>query len=196
MNIDESQSAAPTQSPAPASPNSKSSSMNETLLTMAAFIRVFLGCSDHQAAVLALWIAHTYCFDSLFLTPYLEIFSPENQSGKSVCLRLLSMLCHKAWLPAGLNSTRLINRIVNYRPTLLLDNWNTLLRPSDSQSILGFLQAGTRDESYYPVSAEEENCDRTIFCPKAFAGPGRLPASLAPRCIPIALRRLTPTEPG
>src|SRR5437016_7255026 len=69
MNIDESQSAAPTQSPAPASPNSKSSSMDETLLTMAAFIRIFLGCSDHQAAVLALWIAHTYCFDSLFLPP-------------------------------------------------------------------------------------------------------------------------------
>jgi hypothetical protein len=189
MNTYESQSGSLAQSPDQALP-----SMDQTLQQMADFIRKFLVCSEQQRTILVLWIVHTYCFDHFPLTPYIEIFSPENQSGKSVCLRLLKLLCNKPWLPAGLNPTRLINRTINYQPTLLLDNWNTVLRASESHSMIGFLNAGSVDESYYPVNPDDHYSDRLIFCPKAFAGAGRLPASLADRCIPIVLRRNKPKE--
>src|SRR5207248_1084249 len=55
-------------------------------------IRQYLVCSDHQLTVLALWVLHTYCHRSFPVTPYLNICSAENQSGKSICLQLLCML--------------------------------------------------------------------------------------------------------
>jgi hypothetical protein len=169
-------------------------SIDQTLQGMEDFISKFLVCSDHQRTVLVLWIVHTHCYDYFPVTPYLAISSPENQSGKTVCLRLLHLLCNKAWMPGGVNAARLINRIASHQPTLLLDNWNTILRASDAQSMVGFLNAGSAHDSHYPTHSTDQNFDRSIFCPKAFAGPGRLPASLADRCIPIALRRRKPKE--
>ncbi|SRR5581483_11403910 len=36
------------------------------------FIRAFLRCDDHQLAILALWIANTWCFSRFLTIPYLE----------------------------------------------------------------------------------------------------------------------------
>src|SRR5437773_1839298 len=59
---------------------------------MAKFMGKFLVCSDHQTTVLMLWVVHTYYFDYLPGTPYLNICSAEKQSGKTVCLQLLRLL--------------------------------------------------------------------------------------------------------
>jgi hypothetical protein len=193
-------------------------SMAQILDDISALIRQYLFCSEDQLTVLALWVVHTYGFEYFSVTPYLNICSPESQSGKTVCMSLLDLLCHKPWMPSGLTPARLISRLTNSQPTLLLDNWDTFFRASDSQSIVGFLNAGSAygnrfvtrpdhrdsDESIhrnrygYPVVTRPGNqeSDKSIFCPKAFAGQGRLPASLADRCLSIVLQRRKPTEPA
>ena len=166
----------------------------QTLDQIDAFLQRYLVCSTQQRTILVLWIAHTYCFDRFPVTPYLEIYSPEKQSGKTVCLRLLKLLCNHAWLPVGVTPSRLIIRIASSRPTLLLDNWNTVFRPSGSQSIVGFLDAGATQGNYYSFNPDNDYSDFPVFCPKAFAGHQRLPAPLADRCFPILLRRLKHKE--
>src|SRR5579864_1041475 len=56
------------------------------------FIARYLHCSEHQRTVLALWVLHTHCIGAATLTPYLAIRSDRRQSGKTLCLQLLSLL--------------------------------------------------------------------------------------------------------
>ena len=51
------------------------------------FIRQYLVCSDQQAALLAVWVLHAWCYRAFPVTPYLNIQSPGPQSGKTLCLR-------------------------------------------------------------------------------------------------------------
>ncbi len=168
-------------------------SMAQILDDISALVRQYLFCTEDQLTVLTLWIVHTYGFEYFSVAPYLNIFSPESQSGKTVCMQLLHLLCHNAWMPSGITPARLIKRVVNSQPTLLLDNWNTLLRPAGDQSMVGFLTAGWAHGNRF-VARNQKEADESIFCPKAFAGPIGLPASLADRCIPIALQRRKPTR--
>ncbi len=169
--------------------NQGSPALVEAYNRIESFIARHLVCSRHQRRVLALWVAHTYCYQHFPVTPYLEISSPEGQSGKTRCLDLLEILCYKAWKPAGVTAACLTTRLANHQPTLLLDDWHTVLQSSGRQPVLGLLKAGTLSGSYYPEYPKEKDWDGLVFCPKAFAGQGRLPASLSTRCIPIVLRR-------
>lgn len=168
--------------------------IDQALHQIDAFIKKHLVCSMHHRTVLALWVVHTYCYDRFPVTPYLEISSPESQSGKSLCLCLLKELCHKPWMPGGVTAACLTTRLANTQSTLLLDDWHTVLRSSGNQPLLALLKAGARSDSYYPEFPKEKDWDGLVFCPKAFAGPSRLPAALTPLCIPIVLRRKKPRE--
>jgi hypothetical protein len=182
--------------PAPSAPEPLSAapeSIDQTFDAIAKFIRKHLVCSDHQVTVLTLWVVHTYCFDLFAATPYLNIVSPENQSGKTICLQLLSLLSCKPWMPSGIPKSRIVSRIAKSQPTLLLDDWDTIFRPSDAQPIVGFLNAGSTGGHRNAVDSEHDDSPAT-FCPKAFAGLGCLPASLADRCLPITLQRKKPRE--
>ena len=72
----------------------------ETFDALNKLIWRYLVCSEYQRIVLALWIVHTYCFDVLPVTPYLNIYSPEKQCGKTICLQLLRMLASNPWMPS------------------------------------------------------------------------------------------------
>jgi hypothetical protein len=52
-------------------------------------IAQYLVCSPAQRSVLALWILHTYTFQAAHFTPYLNIYSPLEESGKSTCMTIL-----------------------------------------------------------------------------------------------------------
>jgi len=45
--------------------------------SVAALIREFLVCDDHQLTVLTLWVLHTWCYMVCPTTPYLHIHSPK-----------------------------------------------------------------------------------------------------------------------
>jgi hypothetical protein len=189
---------APAVSPDPGPPmpeplSSAPESIDQTFDAIAKFIRKHLVCSDHQLTVLTLWVVHTYCFDLFAATPYLNIVSPENQSGKTICLQLLSLLSCKPWMPSGIPKSRIMSHIAKSQPTLLLDDWDTLFRPSGAQPIVGFLNAGSTGSHRKPDDPEHDDSPLN-FCPKAFAGLGCLPASLADRCLPITLQRKKPKE--
>src|SRR5438105_4185862 len=82
-------------------------------------IRQYLVCSDHQLTVLALWVLHTYCHRSFPVTPYLNICSAENQSGKSICLQLLCMLSRQGWLASAVPPAVLAARVLTGQNTIL-----------------------------------------------------------------------------
>src|SRR5438045_9327548 len=77
------------------------------------FIGRYLQCSEHQRTVMALWVFHThhYCLPAAPFTPYLSIQSTQKQSGKTLCLQLLSLLCDSPALTVGFTTSNLTRRI-------------------------------------------------------------------------------------
>src|SRR5437763_12708976 len=55
------------------------------------FYGQYLSCSPEQLDLLALWTLHTHCFQSAPFSPPLNISSRRPQSGKTLCLELLSL---------------------------------------------------------------------------------------------------------
>jgi hypothetical protein len=154
------------------------------------FLARYLQCSEHQRTVLALWVLHTYCSSAAQVTPYLSIQSASKQSGKTLCLQLLSLLCDNPALTAGFTASNLALRM-RLRPvsTVLLDECQATLGTrgrSRAPALRALLASGYHRGLGYTGAVQEY----TVFCPKAFAGMGQLPEALADRSIPIILERL------
>jgi len=80
-----------------------------------------------QADVLVTgWNLHTYVFDCFSYTPYLHVTSPEKECGKSTLGELMNHLCANATTPGGMSAAAMFRRIESRKPTLLLDEWDTL----------------------------------------------------------------------
>ncbi len=155
------------------------------------FIGKYLQCSEHQLAVMALWSLHTHCFEAARVTPYLSIQSTEKQSGKSLCLQLLSLLSDGSALTVGFTASSLTRRLDHDdTPTFLLDECQAILGArvrSKNPALRAILAAGYECGASYTDSTHERN----TFGPKAFAGRGQLPEELADRSIPIVLSPLS-----
>ncbi|HEV3041739.1 MAG TPA: DUF3631 domain-containing protein [Candidatus Angelobacter sp.] len=146
----------------------------------------YLQCSEDQRAVLALWALHTHCLPATRVTPYISIQSAEKQSGKSLCLQLLSTLCHSPVLTVGFTASALTRRIDGLVSTILLDECQATLGTrarSKNPELRAILAGGHQWGSAYTGATYE----RHVFAPKAFAGRGHLPEDLADRSIPIIL---------
>jgi hypothetical protein len=150
--------------------------------------------SEHQAVVVALWIAHTHVIDRLNITPYLHITSPVKRCGKSNLLACLKYLTFNAWHVVNPSVAVLYRKIESDCPTLLLDEADRSFEGGESgrQDLLAILHSGyKRGATVYRCGGA--NRDRlesfAVFCPKAFAGIGELPDTTQDRCLPIRLER-------
>src|SRR5215469_15932522 len=154
------------------------------------FLGRYLHCSEHQRTVLALWIFHTHCFPAARVTPYLHIRSQQQQSGKTLCLQLLSLLCERPALTTGFTASTLTHRTDTVTvPTFLLDECQATIG-SQARSKNPALRAILIDGFQRGFGYTARTHDRNIFSPKAFAGIGLLPEPLAQRSIPLILEQL------
>jgi hypothetical protein len=155
------------------------------------FIGRYLQCSEHQRTVLALWVVHTYCFPAAQATPYLSIRSAHKQSGKTLCLQLLALLCEGSALTSGGFKASDLALPMPAKPisALLLDECHATIgtRSRSKGPTLRGLFAGSFHLLHGHGNIAQE---RNAFCPKAFAGFGPLPEDLADRSIPIILEPL------
>lgn len=94
----------------------------QVLDAIAAFIRRYLVCDDHQLAILALWTACTQCHGRFSTAPYLHVRSPLPHSGKSLCLSLLCDLSNADIIYSGVPAGPLLDRLIQRRS---LDDVNT-----------------------------------------------------------------------
>ncbi len=163
------------------------------------------------AETLALWTLHTYAFQLRDVCAYLGIESPEKRCGKTTLLAVLTRLVHRPVIAANISSSAFFRVIEELQPTLLIDEADTLLRGNDE--LRGILNAGCGRQTAYVVRVAmpalehkpQPPPDRrpgspsrlarySCWCPKAIAAIGRLPETLADRCIRIRMQRKSFTE--
>ena len=172
----------------------------ELLSDIVAFIQRYVVLSDLQAVALALWVLHTHALDAFDTTPYIAITSAVKRCGKTRLLEVLALLVARSWLTGRVSAAVLVRKIDKQQPTLLLDESDAAFSgPQEySEALRGTLNSGYRrgmSASLCVRGKDWEPQEFGVFCPKAIAGIGHLPDTVADRSIAIVLRRRAPGEP-
>jgi putative DNA primase/helicase len=178
--------------------NNSSSESHALLDGVVAFYRQYLSCSPQQLDLLALWTFHTHCFQVQPFSPALHLHSRHKQSGKSLCLDLLKLLCQHPWRHTSSAPSVLLQQMQGpgeadpFVGTLLLDDC-----PINNR-LQGVLAASFKWYGGQMVVEKDGRGGFRInsyqaFFPKAFAANRRLPPALADLAIPLALE---PKPPG
>src|ERR1019366_4961970 len=160
-----------------------------------AFIRRYVVATDAEITLMSVWVLHTYTFTGQVYTPYFSITSAEKQCGKSRLLEVLGFLVHRKWKCDSASPAALYRKIDKEKPTLLLDEADAIFKgnPEMGQAIRGVLNSGNHYLGSVTRCAGEGSNQRAVdystFCPKAIAGIGMLPDTVADRSIPIRLQR-------
>jgi hypothetical protein len=155
--------------------------------------------TEAQVVACTLYVPHTYVVHAAHVTPYLAVTSAEKQSGKSRLLDVLAALVHEPCRMVSPSAATLFRAIEQTRPTILLDEADTIFRKKEFEDIRAVLNAGFQRGQRIP----RVNMDKgggTVewfdpFCPKVIAGIGDLPDTVQDRSIPIRLKRRLGTEP-
>jgi hypothetical protein len=166
-----------------------------------AYLRRYVVLSDVQADAEALWTLHTHAFPAAEATAYLDINSAEKESGKTRNLEALELVVAKAWLTGRVTAAVLVRKVAAETPTLLLDESDAVFNGDKeyAETLRGVLNTGYRRGGKASVcvgqGANIGYRDLSTFAPKAIAGIGKLPDTVASRSIPIRLKRRAPDEP-
>jgi hypothetical protein len=172
----------------------------ELLVNLIAFIRRFVALSEAQALLIAMWIIHTHALDAADTTAYLNIHSAEKRSGKTRLLETLDLLVARPWFTGRVTSAVLVRKVAAETPALLLDESDAAFKGDReyAETLRGVLNAGFRRGGVASLcvgqGANLTYKDFPVFCPKAIAGIGILPDTVADRSLPIELRRRRPSE--
>ena len=178
----------------------KSPGIGHLLDELVAFVRRYVVLTAAQARVTALWIAHTHAVEAAEATPYLAITSAEKRSGKTRLLEVLNLLVARAWFTGRVTAAVLVRKIDAIQPTLLLDESDAAFggEKEYAEALRGILNTGHRRGGVASCcvgkGSETDYRDFQTFCPKAIAGIGRLPDTVADRAVPIRLQRKTGSE--
>lgn len=164
------------------------------------FISRFVHLNESQLLVTALWVVHTYNLQFADTTPYLAVTSAEKRCGKSRFLEVLETIVKKPWLTGRVTIGVLRLKIDKEHPSLLLDETDAAFGGNKeyAETLRGVLNTGHRRGGKMSCcvgqGADLSYRDFSTFCPKAIAGIGKLPDTVADRSIPIRLERTAPGE--
>ena len=176
------------------------SDLSDILDRVKAFIRRFVILNDDQLVVLSAYVAHTYTYRACIYTPYIHIYSPTTECGKSSLIRaLMSLVCQPAKTDS-ITKSALIRRVDRIGPTLLIDEFDATVKGSKEvgEAIRGILNSGFHLAGVYTMSDSIGNSwedkDYTTFCPKVLSGISQIWETVQNRSIPIRMIRATPAE--
>ena len=147
----------------------------------------------------ALWVLHTYCYTAFVHTPRLHTKSPTKRCGKTVLLTLLAKLTSRAMFTSDLSAAVLFRVIERIRPTVLIDEWDSMAFGDKGEALRNVLNSGFQSDGMTwrverKGSGGFEPHSFPTFAPVVVAGIGDLPETVADRSIMLTMRRKLPHE--
>src|SRR5882724_10254360 len=156
------------------------------------------------AETLALWILHTFAFELRDVCAYIGVESPTRRCGKTTLLTLLSQLINRPLVAANVSSPSFFRAIEEVKPTLMIDEADRFLK--GKHDLQGILNAGYNRKTAYVLRVAQQLSGSgsngkistlaffSCWCPKVISQIGRLPGTLADRCIIVRMQRKTSEE--
>jgi hypothetical protein len=172
----------------------------ELLGEVALFVKRFVVLSWPEARAIALWTLHTHALEAAHVTPYLSITSAEPECGKTRLLEVLSLIVARPWMTGRVTAAVLVRKVHAQTPTLLLDESDATFNSEKeyAEALRGTLNHGYRRGGVVSLCIGQGKSidfqDFSVFGPKAIAGIGKLPDTVASRSIPIRLKRKLASE--
>src|SRR6266850_5357843 len=172
--------------------------------TKVGLINRFVVMPKWTPETMSLWGVHTFSFKLRNVSTYIGIESPEKRCGKTTLLTVLSELVHRPEVASNISSPAFFRVIEETQPTLLIDEADTFL--DGNEQLRGILNAGyTKKSAYVLRVAQVPSADKTgfttklvqfsLWCPKFIGKIGKLPPTLADRCILVWMERKMEGEP-
>jgi Protein of unknown function (DUF3631) len=153
---------------------------------------------EEEYLALALWVLHTWAIEAANSTPYVWIYAPEVECGKTRALEVAQHVARNPELIVDPTPAVLFRSLEGGQPyTMLIDEVDRIFKPGDDDSrsaLRAILNAGYRRGSTVK-RAVRQGADWAmqsfpVFCPKAFDGiRDTLPDTLKSRSIPIPMHR-------
>ena len=156
-----------------------------------------------QYDAIALWVAHTHAIHACEYSPILNITSAVMRSGKSRLFEAIEPVVARPWKAIQPSEPVLFRTIDDRRPTLLLDEADTIFthganKRGETDPVRAILNAGnrrgTRVPRMMPSGKKWEPVEFDVFCAKAVAGIGSLPATVVDRAIVVVMERKRPED--
>jgi hypothetical protein len=175
----------------------------EYLADVEAFLRRYVAFpSEHEPVAIALWVAHAHVVDQFEVSPTLAVTSAEMRSGKTRVLDCLELLVPEPFRVVTPSEAVVYTVLAQRpRPTLLLDEADAIFGPKTAERYEGLraiLNSGNQQGTpvlRVKLEGRRREVDRfDVYGPKAIAGIGKLPDTVADRSIPIRMRRRAPDE--
>lgn len=165
----------------------------EILERLARLAARFVWLPPGAATTIGAWTLWTWASEHTVILPMLTITSPVKQCGKTTLLDLLLTTMARPLSAASASAAALFRTVEALRPTLLLDECDRWLRADQGEERIGILNAGHKRGGAVLrcVAVGDDHETRSFRCdsPKALAGIGDLPDTLADRSIIVALER-------
>lgn len=155
---------------------------------------------EHDAVAVTLYIAATYAVDAAETFPILYFGSPVRRSGKTRALDVIEPVVARPWRVIRPSESVLFRKIDRDRPTLLLDEIDTIWsEKNEHEGLRSVLNAGNRRGTTVARTVARgktfDLVDFAIYGPKILAGIGELPETVRDRAIVIAMVRKGAGDP-
>lgn len=168
-------------------------------------LRRFILLEESEYLAVALWIMMIYVSDLYHVVPYLAVTSVMPNCGKTTLVTLLSLLVCRALAVSNISAASLYRIVDEKRPTLLLDECDSYLNPTnDNADLRGILNSGTTRRLGFVIRSvkvrrpdgqeEYKQVKMATFGPKAIGMIGDVPWILKTRTIEIRMQRIAAAE--
>jgi putative DNA primase/helicase len=143
---------------------------------------------------MALWAAHSHCYEAFEVTPRLNFTSPEKGCGKTTGRDVVALFVPRPLSTENLTTAVLFRMVEKLRPTVLADEYDTWLKRDEE--LRGLFNAGHRrgGQAFRCEGDNHEVRGFRVFGPAVLCGIGALPGTLHDRSIVIRLQRAKPDE--
>lgn len=161
-----------------------------------ATLRRYVALPPGSEVTISLWVALTYLTDEVDVLPRLWLTSPTRACGKSRLLAVLGGLVCRALSASSITPSATFRVIEAAHPTLLLDEMDNA-RLDENPELRAVLNSGHERANAWTVRnvGEQHEVHRfSTWAPVALASIGRLPDTVASRCVKVAMRRRAPGE--
>jgi putative DNA primase/helicase len=131
----------------PVAPHPEPVGIGELLAEIEAVIKRHVVLSDAAATALAVWVVHTYLYETRDTVAYVAIESPEKRCGKTTLLTVLSAMASKPLIAANVTVSALFRAIDACGPTLFIDEADTFL--AGNSTMRGIINSGNTWRTAY-----------------------------------------------
>ena len=132
--------------------------IGELLTEIESVIKRHVVLSDAAATALAVWVLHTYVYESRDTVAYVAIESPEKRCGKTTLLTVLAAMANKPLIASNVTVGALFCAIDSCRPTLFIDEADTFL--TGNSTMRGVINSGNTWRTAYVLRMSKSQRSR------------------------------------